>query len=180
MEKLLRWQKIVSRAVTQGVVQGGRVEEITEGGPSFADEDVTQNLEVVSEPQADNEWGIGYVRGIPVLYSLDGPEGPEAYPVPEGFIHEQVYQGYAWEVERAEITWDREERPGWDGTGTIAESWSTVLDGYGCRIDRFESGGWAYTVDYEGNPLQGAENEAADSFDDAERAVVARIMEALI
>lgn len=196
MEKLLRWQERVSRAVTQGVVKGSSVTEITEGGPAFEDDEVTGALEVVSEPRATNEWGVGYINGVPVLYALDGPEGPEAYPVPEGFIHEQVYQGYAWEVERAEIVWGREERPGWDRTGTIAESWTMILQqdappqssgedkcrGYACRVDRFTDGGYAYSISHleSGTYLRGAENEAAESFEDAERAVVARIMEELV
>ncbi len=181
MEKLLVWQELTYRAVTRSYVAvAGSVDEITEGGPRWKDEEVIETLDVVSAPHSNNEWGIGYVQDVPVLYATDGPEGPEAYPVPEGFIHEQAMQGRTWRVDRAEIAWHHEDRPGWDGTGTIAESWHAVLRGYPCRIDRFtdqEGGGYAYTItDANGNPLRGSENEAADSFDEAERLTVAALM----
>lgn len=73
-----------------------------------------------------------------------------------------------------ELEWEREENPGWDGTGTIAESWYTQHGEYTARIDRFhdEEGGYAYTVDYMGNPVRDGENVAAESFEAAEAAVL--------
>jgi len=180
VERLTVWRELVRRGVSGGTpgITAGNVDEVTTGGPTWTDEQVTARLEIVSPPEATNEWGIGYIDGWPVLYALDGSEGPEAYPVPLGFTYEQPHQGFVWRAEVAEIRWsEHEQPPGWDGTGTIAESWNTTLRGYHCRIDRFkeeEGGGYAYSVsDSAGNCLRGAENEAADSFEEAEEAIVA-------
>lgn len=69
------------------------------------------------------------------------------------------------------LDWTHESNPGWDGTGTVADSWYVTENGYACRIDRFIDGGYAYTVEYDGNPVRNGENEDADSFGSAEAAV---------
>lgn len=66
-----------------------------------------------------------------------------------------------------EIRWTNEQAPQFDSTGTIAESWFAEVDGYHVRIDRFHEGGYAYTVERDGNPLRNAENESADSWENA-------------
>ncbi len=74
-----------------------------------------------------------------------------------------------------EIHWEREQNPQWDSTGTVAESWYAQVGRYELRIDRFrdtEGGGYAYTVSADGSPLHNAENEAADSFEGAEEAIL--------
>lgn len=74
-----------------------------------------------------------------------------------------------------ELTWKNEQNPAWDSTGTVAESWTATHGDYNCRIDRFtedEGGGFAYSVDVDGNYLRGAENVSAESFEAAERAVI--------
>lgn len=74
------------------------------------------------------------------------------------------------------LEWTEENRPEWDGSGTIATSWYASHGRYTCRIDEFEAaedGGYAYTVDADGNPIRGGENEPADSWEAAEQAIVA-------
>lgn len=80
---------------------------------------------------------------------------------------------------RFELTWIREEFPGFDSTGTIAESWFASVGRYAARIDHFteENGaGYAYTVEFEGNPVRHGENESADSKDAAEAAVLSLLV----
>lgn len=70
-----------------------------------------------------------------------------------------------------DLSWTHESCPGWDSTGTIAESWYASHGDYSCRIDRFnddDGGGYAYTVERHGVPVARGENMPADSFDDAE------------
>lgn len=75
--------------------------------------------------------------------------------------------------------WEHEKWPGWDKTGTIAESWYAVVNGCSCRIDRFtdeEGGGYAYTVtpyseEIDYSPIPGGDGEPADSFEAAEEAI---------
>lgn len=76
------------------------------------------------------------------------------------------------------IRWQNEQAPGWDSTGTVAESWYAEVNGYDIRIDRFNDsngGGYAYTVERDGSPLHYAENRAADSFEAAEEAALRAI-----
>lgn len=74
----------------------------------------------------------------------------------------------------ASLIWTRETRPDWDGTGTVAESWTAEVGRYVIRVDRFvDEQGWAYTVTRDGNPLRAAENESAESFEDAEERTIA-------
>lgn len=73
------------------------------------------------------------------------------------------------------LEWTTEQYPGWDGTGTIAQSWYAAHDKYTCRIDQFtaaEGGGYAYTVEYCGNALLHGDSESAESWDAAEQAVL--------
>lgn len=67
------------------------------------------------------------------------------------------------------MSWKREQYPEWDGSGTIAESWYCQCGECDCRIDRFTTGEFAYSVSWEGDYLPGAENQPADSFEDAAR-----------
>ncbi|MDE2099688.1 MAG: hypothetical protein KGL39_20715 [Patescibacteria group bacterium] len=76
------------------------------------------------------------------------------------------------------ISWEHEEYPQWDSTGTVADSWYGKHGEYACQIDRFtveEGGGYAYTVSLDGNPLKDAENEAAESWEAAEEAILRRV-----
>jgi len=91
------------------------------------------------------------------------------------------YQAGAWKItaepddEAIELDWEREENPCWDSTGTIAESWTAEHGKYVARIDRFrddDGGGYAYSVSIDGNFVKGGENESADSFEEAEKAVL--------
>lgn len=73
-----------------------------------------------------------------------------------------------------DFDWIYEPNPGWDSTGTIAESWSAEVGRYVARIDRFrdeDGGGFAYTVALDGNPIRNGENESAESFEAAECAI---------
>lgn len=75
------------------------------------------------------------------------------------------------------LTWTHENHPDWDSTGTVAESWYATwyatAGKYACRIDRFtDDQGFAYTIEYDGNPVRHGENEPADSFDAAESAIL--------
>lgn len=95
-----------------------------------------------------------------------------------------------------ELNWQHEDAPGWDGTGTVAESWYATIDAGRddmsltedeylasrdtpkgvcvARIDRFDrDGAYAYTVTLDGDSLPGAESMAAESFEAAEAAVLA-------
>lgn len=74
------------------------------------------------------------------------------------------------------LTWKHEAFPSWDGSGTVARSSYTWYGHYACRIDQFrpeEGGGFAYTVTDDGNPLVNGENESADSWAEAEAAIIA-------
>lgn len=71
---------------------------------------------------------------------------------------------------RISLDWQHEEAPGWDSTGTIAESWTAYHGRYECRVDRFkesEGGGFAYSVFRDGNPLPDAENVSSESMEAA-------------
>ena len=87
----------------------------------------------------------------------------------------------------AEMKWKYEETPSWDGTGTIAESWSASAGRLECRIDHFKAedgGGWAYTVTYSDENtiyhLPQGENMPANSREDAEEKILRLIAPAAL
>ena len=76
----------------------------------------------------------------------------------------------------AKLDWTHEDAPGWDSTGTIAESWTAEHDKYVARIDHFaddDGGGHAYTVTYDGDAVRHGENMPAVSWDQAEHRCMA-------
>lgn len=71
-----------------------------------------------------------------------------------------------------ELNWIKEVAPDWDSTGTVKASWTAEAGQLVCRIDEFTEGGYAYSVSRDGDYLPGAENEAADSWEQAEEKIL--------
>lgn len=74
-----------------------------------------------------------------------------------------------------EIEWEHMFRPDFDSSGTIAETWYALVDGYTCRIDRFADeygGSYAYTVSYRTVSFLGYENVDAATWQEANDRIV--------
>lgn len=86
------WKELVYHAVTDRLIEAGDIDGLTAGGPDF---DGAPDG-VIADHDSDVDYGVGYKDGRPCLFCDE--DGGYGYFVSAGFVYEQKYSGFAWEV----------------------------------------------------------------------------------
>ncbi len=87
----MEWETLVYRAISDGLVQAGNLDFLTEGGADFEG----SPDEIVADSDSETDFTIGYHNNRPCLYNEANNRG---YYVPSGFAYEQKHSGVAWQT----------------------------------------------------------------------------------